>query len=316
MRTRITSSHDRVTDWLKLLIHVLTTFSTLSLLQLRLVSHRFHNIIIRIIHQRLLLAASLEDRKLILECYHPSAQYTEPYVFCDYLGTPGLSNEHEGQGLLFHDLQVKGGQPKHLYSRFRPSRADASARTVRPHPAGDVPGSRTNPTSDGSELKTGNQAADLVTHIVSLDPHELFTQLSVTAALVQIGPRRGVFLSFIDVIDKKTPRVWRDWLADKARDPVTERRGPRQDELAPMVWADQGRTLGLKVRVKERQWRKDVPILVHKDEDQAVSYSLDLEGKSAIHTQENRSCEPRSMSRCARSKAQVLQINANSTQSF
>ncbi|KAL8640492.1 MAG: hypothetical protein Q9228_002600 [Teloschistes exilis] len=235
------------------------------------------DIIIRIVHQRLLLAASLKDRKLILECYHPSAQYTEPYVFCDYLGTPGLSDEHEGQGSLFHDHRVEGGQLKHLYSRFRPSRADVSARTVRPYPAGDIPGSRTSPASECSNSTMQNGVADLVTHTVSLDPHELFTQFSVTAALVQIGPRRGVFLSFIDVIDKKTPRVWRDWLAKKAKIPGNERREYRQDELDPIVWADQGRTLGLKVRVKERQWRKDAPILIHKDEDQSVSYSLDLE---------------------------------------
>ncbi|KAL8627451.1 hypothetical protein Q9189_006859 [Teloschistes chrysophthalmus] len=262
------------------------------------------NIIIRIVHQRLLLAASLKDRKLILECYHPSAQYTEPYVFCDYLGTPGLSDEQEGQGSFFHDHRVAGGQLKHLYSRFRPSRADVSPRTVRPHPAGDVPGSRTSPTSECSNSKMQSGAADLVTHTVSLDPHELFTQFSVTAALVQIGPRRGVFLSFIDVIDKKTPRVWRDWLADKAKNPGDERREHQQDELDPIVWADQGRTLGLKVRVIERQWRKDAPILMHKDEDQAVSYSLDLEGeRQSIHRTKIVRDQRFVALRCAKSKA-------------
>ncbi|KAL8918570.1 MAG: hypothetical protein Q9208_007282 [Pyrenodesmia sp. 3 TL-2023] len=271
-------------DLLQLLIHVLVSFPTLSLLHLRLVSHRFLNVIIRIVHQRLLLAASLEDRKLILECYHPSAQYTEPYVFCEYLGTPGLSSEIEVQDLLHRDLRVEQGRLKHLYSRFRPSRSDASTRTVRPHPAGEVPGSRTSSMPQSSASKVGPANPDPVTHRLFLDAHELFTQLSITAALVQVGPRRGVFLSFIDIIDKKHTRVWRQWLAEKAK----ELKGGRDitqedvseasdDESKTIIWADSGKTLGLRVHVKESKWRKDAPILVHKDEDQAVSYSLELE---------------------------------------
>lgn len=128
-------------------------------------------------HQRLLLAASLEDRKLILECYHPSAQYTEPYVFCDYLGTPGLSNEKEGKGSLYQNLRVERGQLKHLYSRFRPSRADIGTQAVRPHPAGDVPGSRTNPVDQGPMPTAKKAQPDLVTHKVFFDADEFFTQL-------------------------------------------------------------------------------------------------------------------------------------------
>ncbi|KAI4128430.1 MAG: hypothetical protein LQ338_002752 [Usnochroma carphineum] len=252
----------------------------------RLAIHDLPNedVIIRIVHQRLLLAASLEDRKLILECYHPSAQYTEPYVFCDYLGTPGLSSEREGQGSLYQDLRVERGQLKHLYSRFRPSRADFSTNAVRSHPAGDVPASRTSPTDQESASNVGEANRGLVTHRLFLDAHELFTQLSVTAALVQVGPRRGVFLSFIDVIDKKTPRVWREWLAEKANGSTNGETQNREDKVGisasqsePIIWADSGKTLGLRVRVKENKWRKDAPIIVHRDEDQAISYSLELE---------------------------------------
>ncbi|KAL8735205.1 MAG: hypothetical protein Q9166_001081 [cf. Caloplaca sp. 2 TL-2023] len=270
----------------ELLIHILTPFPTVSLLQLRLLSHHFQKVIIRIVHQRLLLAASLEDRKLILECYHPSAQYTEPYLFCDYLGTPGLSNEKEGQDSLFKHLKVERGQLKHLYSRFRPTRADADTRVVRPHPAGDVPGSRTSPLDQESSSKAELQQLDLVTHNVSFDAHELFTQLSITAALVQVGPRRGVFLSFIDVVDKRTPRVWREWLAEKAKEGNTgsptlpDETAEVDNQSSSTIWVDQGRTMGLKVRVKERKWKGTAPILMHKDEDPAISYSLDLEGKN------------------------------------
>lgn len=254
----------------------------MSLLQLRLVSHHFQNIIVRLVHQRLLVAASLEDRKLILECYHPSAQYTEPYLFCDYLGTPGLSNEAEGQGELYRHLKDEQGQLKQLYSHFRPTRADVATRNTRPHPAGDVPGSRTTPVTHAASSTTTEQQFDSVTHNISLDVHELFTQLSVTAALVQVGPRRGVFLSFIDVVDKKTPRVWRGWLAERAmkiRSSVSEgQRNEVDHQSSSMIWADQGKTMGLKVRVKEKKWRGAAPVLIHRDEDPAISYSLELEG--------------------------------------
>ncbi len=209
-------------DLSQLLIHVLTPFSTLSLLRLRLVSHHFQNVIIRLVHQRLLVAASLEDRKLILECYHPSAQYTEPYLFCDYLGTPGLSNETEGQGELYHHLRGESGQLQHLYSHFRPIRADLGTSAVRPHPAGNVRSSRTGLLDQTCLSVAQKQQLDLVKHNISLDAHELFTQLSITAALVQVGPRRGVFLSFIDIVDKRTPRIWRDWLVERARDLTNE----------------------------------------------------------------------------------------------
>ncbi|KAL8789159.1 MAG: hypothetical protein Q9213_001266 [Squamulea squamosa] len=274
----------------ELLIHVFSSIPTLSLLQLRLVSHHFQNVIIRLVHQRLLLAASIEDRKLILECYHPSAQYTEPYLFCDYLGTPGLSNETEGQGELYQHLEGEAGQLKRLYSHFRPTRADIGSRGARPHPAGDVAGTRTNPV-DQTSSSAEKQQIDVVKHNISLDTHELFTQLSITAALVQLGPRRGVFLSFIDVIDKRTPRIWRAWLAQRASEvasstnPSTLQDKREQVECEPssMIWADQGKTIGLKVRVKENKWRGNAPVLVHRDEDPAISYSLEFKGSGPFH---------------------------------
>ncbi|KAL8813918.1 MAG: hypothetical protein Q9223_006821 [Gallowayella weberi] len=220
---------------------------------------------------------------LILECYHPSAQFTEPYLYCDYLGTPGLSVDKEGQDSGYRHL-------KHLYSRFRPTRVDVGTRAVRPHPAGDVPGSRTNPTDETPSPNTGKRQLDLVTHHLVLDPHELFTQLSITAALVQVGPRRGVFLSFIDVVDKRTPRVFRDWLAERSKEVANDRTptptegiGEMDKQSGSIIWADKGKTLGLKVRVMERKLTGKAPILVHRDEEPVVSYLLGLEGKHIFH---------------------------------
>ena len=233
-------------------------------------SHRFQNLIIRIVHSRLLRAAALKDRKLILECYHPSAQYTEPYLYCDYLGTPGLSDDVEGQGTFYEaaDKPAAGGTLRKLYSRFRPTRKDQGPEVILSHPAGDIPGSR---TSEGAESSRRVRQAEVVSQTVTLEAHELFTQLCFSAGLVQLGPRRGVFLSHVDIVEKKYFRIRREWLAEKAKS------GGNKDEL---VWVEPNELSGLKVKTKERKWRRDTPILLHRDEDVAVSYSLELEGTS------------------------------------
>lgn len=267
----------------KILIHVMDLLPTQLLLEIRLVCHRFQNLIGRIIHGRLLRATSLTDRKLILECYHPSAQYTEPYLYCDYLGTPGL----EGQGPIYeipHDQVENEGTLEKLYSHFRPTRKDPEPKIYRSHPAGDIPGSR---TSEVANLIREPLERNVVTQTVSLEAHELFMQLRFLVAVVQTGPRRGFFLSVENLIDK-TRRLFRNWLAERAEATedykiggagsyVRSKLGCEADE---MLWVDHNKIVGLKVRVKEKKGRRDLPILLHKDEDQAISYTLELEGKS------------------------------------
>jgi len=265
----------------------LASFDTLPLLQLRAVAHRFQSLIIRIVQARLLRAASLKDRKLILECYHPSAQYTEPYLFCDYLGTPGLSGDVEGQGSIYEiaDEHASEGTLRKLYSRFRPTRKDPQQYAYRTHPAGDIPGTR---TSDRADSMRDKAHAEVVSQNVNLDAHELFTQLRLMASLVQVGPSRGFFLSIESIVEKKTTRLWRHWLAERAKN--MERSNSNNTKMSndmdshtnSLVWVDQNKIAGLKVRVKERNWRRDYPVLLHKDEDQAVSYSLELEGKFVL----------------------------------
>ncbi len=268
------------TDVTQILIHVLLPIPTDLLLQLIPVSHRFQNLVLRIVHARLLVAASLEDRKLILECYHPSAQYTEPYLFCDYLGTPGLSDKVEGQGWIYEASEKDNrlGRLRGLYSRFRPQRPEADP-PFRSHPAGDVPGSRTY--YDGP-LSKPTKSIELVSQTMNLDSHELFSQLCVSVNLVQVGPRRGVFLSCVDVLRKTTPRIWRDWLAEGAQSPDGPSIKPtdleNECQYRRIIWADNARNIGIRAHVKEQRWRRHESILIHKDEDQAVSYSLELEG--------------------------------------
>ena len=254
------------------------------LLLTRLVCHRFSDLIARIIHGRLVRAALFTDRKLILECYHPSAQYTEPYLYCDYLGTPGLKDEIGDQARIYEvadDQAAKEGTLKTPYSHFRPTRKDPEPKIYRSHPAGDVPGSRTSEIANRARKPSERST---VSQNVSLEAHELFTQLHFLVAVVQTGPRPGLFLSVENLIDK-TQRIFRTWLAERAEaiqnykncasNGVTDELGYEADR---MLWIDQNKVVGLRLRVEERKGRKTLPILYRKDEDQAISYSLELEG--------------------------------------
>lgn len=277
---------------IQILCLVLNSFPTRSLLQYAVVCHRFRGLIDQIVHNRLLKAASLKDHKLILECYHPTAQYTEPYLLCEYLGTPGL-NDSGGKEGSTHDRVPGTAELGKLYSRFLPRGKDAESepRIVRSHPAGDVPGSRTSPTP-GTSSSGQTVQPDMITRTVSMEPHELFSQLCVSASLVQVGPRRGVFLSCVDVLKKTTTRIFRDWLAGRAgasknSDPdgyelvpnsTTKELGSSHEQHRRLIWVDQENNVGLGVRAHERKWRRNTPILVHQDEDQAISYSLELAG--------------------------------------
>lgn len=105
-------------------------------------------------------------------------------------------------------------------------------------------------------------------------------------AVVQTGRRRGFFLSVENIIDK-TQRIFRKWLAKRAEATEEKKTGGPGNvpskvgcEADEMLWVDHNKIVGLRVRVEERKGRRDIPLLLHKDEDQAISYSLELEGKS------------------------------------
>ena len=263
-------------------------------------SHRFNNLVLRIVHYRLLQAASLKDHKLILECYHPSSKYTEPYLFCDYLGTPGLGDHSARLGTMHESDDGIGHLDKFgsLYSRFRPTRPDTDRTIRRPHPAGDVPGhpgsSSLYPERPSSSHDT---TTDVVTHTVSLDSYEPFSQLCAVANLVRPGPRRGVFSSCVNVVEGVV-RIWRQWLAESAHlaehatadvsSPAYEENASecrsRRCESARIIWVDKAENVGIQVRVRERKWRRDLPILQLKEEDLAVSYSIEYDGMLASST--------------------------------
>lgn len=278
---------------MQLFVHVLTSFPTRALLPLASVSHRFHDIILRILHHRLLAAAALQNHKLILECFHPSAKLTTPSIHCDYIGTDGLGNGVDCESGLYKDVERAGrlGKLAGLYSRFRPVGPDEERRPRRRwRPAGDVPG-YTNvsvmfPTASSDEVEIPSQ-------VVSLESHELFSQLCTIANLVRAVPNVGFLLNCV-TIGEGVIRIWRDWLAERAVRPGSNRvsclglssksASPKAvaiEDIERMLWLDKACNVGIRLRVIERE-DLGTPILMGLDEDAHVSYSIEYEGDSRI----------------------------------
>lgn len=238
----------------QIFVQILNPFSTRDILPLAKVSHRFHALVLRILHYRLLVAASLKEYKLILECFHPASKLTEPHVFCKYLGTDGLSDKHEGEGSLYENVKEtqKLGRLTSLYSRFRPE-ITVEERTI---------GSRLVPFENGLDPD------DLtVKRAVHIEDTEDFSQLCVMVNLVKVMPSSNRLLSAVTVEDGVV-RLFRNWLREQA-----------QKADPDILWVDQGKNVGLKMRVREKRRPGQAAILIHRDEA-PVSYDVDIEGIS------------------------------------
>ena len=170
-----------------------------------------------------------------------------------------------------HDIAVtvgRLGRLSEIYSRFRPTRSDADP-PLRSHPAGDIPGSRTFPQDSTYEL---SDVAEVVRQTVNLDAHELFSQLCVSAKLFKLRPRRGVFISCIEVLKTTTPRIWRQWLTEQS----TNNAELSADlECKRIIWVDKRKNVGIRTRVRERQWRRDLPLLIHSGSFPSLSFPVD-----------------------------------------
>lgn len=117
----------------------------------------------------------------------------------------------------------------------------------------------------------------------------MFTQLCAQTNLAKAGPRNGLFLSLVEVSDGVI-RIFRDWLARQAESGGTSLLAPRMDsndkgkerlrgeDEDRILWVNDGKNVGLRLKVKERKWNRDNPILLHRDEGVAVSYSIHFEG--------------------------------------
>ena len=184
---------------------------------------------------------------------------------------------------------------RNIYSRFKPHRREleTGGRRVR-GPPGDVPGSRTFPGTVQDRFN-----GEAVRQILSLDGHELFTQLVAQTNLVKIGPRNGLFTCFVGV-EEGVLRVWREWLKDIAakgasavgslEPEVVEEVGKGKEAVREIsrdsadldddriLWLSSAKNTGFRFNIKEKKLRRDAPILISSDEDMPVSYEIEYEG--------------------------------------
>lgn len=230
---------------------------------------------VRLLHNKLTLAASLADHVLYLEAYPPSAKLTATGLYCEPLGTPDLHSTLESP-----DDAGKIGRFGNLYSRFRPQRTEPKKKTIVPRP-GDIPGSRTHPATNASSQTESEP--ELIGETVSLDAHELFTQLCTVVHMVKMA-RKGIFDQLVEVSDGMI-RVWRDWLKNQAdkgsQDKYDEIDNPAKDER--ILWVNKGdHIVGVRCAIREKKWRRDNPILVASDEEVAVSYHVEFQGKLSL----------------------------------
>lgn len=282
----------------KLLLSILTPIPTPQLVPLTLISHRIYTLILRILHNRLLISSSLEDHCLLLDCYHPSDKLTAPTYFCTYKGTDGLST-YQCPDEDDLDLSHRLGELRTMYSRFRPYRRDLDAEGRRVlRPPGDIPGTRTFAGSMGEEY-----SGEAVKLLLGLEDYERFTQLCAVINLVKLGPKNGLFTRFVDV-NESVVRVFRGLLKELAsrtdevvvedivasgrqNKPVQEAENSKtRSDLYDegILWLNDKQTAGLRLKVRQRKFRRDNPILIRTDEEEdddlPVTFEVEFHGKS------------------------------------
>ncbi|KAI0447687.1 hypothetical protein F4803DRAFT_499081 [Xylaria telfairii] len=240
----------------ELILNVLDALPTRSLLPLAAISRRLRGLVGRLHYYRLVHAIVLQDRELILECYHPSDRISAPSLFCRYLGTDGLSEA--GEDTRMENLNQ-------LYSRFKPFLGDENRRPRARYPTARV--------IEGVE----EPLIEVPSYDVNLEEGELFTQLCAVTNLVKVGPRRGLFLS-IDSVTDGVIRVWRDWLRVQAERSATEQQqvGQKCSDDSSILWIDPSKNVGVKFRVLPKEGNQ-TPLLLSRDEDPPVSYTLEYQ---------------------------------------
>ncbi|TID23761.1 gb [Venturia nashicola] len=236
----------------ELILHVFALFPTSTLLSISPVSHRFHDLVLRLLQLRLLQAAELSDHTLLLECHHPSQKFTAAPLNCPYLGTPMLDRKEKEIDSSIGNLSVL----RSIYSSYQPRRRKAES-PARKRP-GDIPGSRTHqessPLAESSSPTPASRLSngpilepDPVKQIISLEDHELFSQLCATVNLVRNGGQgKGV--------------------SNDIHESIAE------DES--ILWFDLYKHVGLRVIVRESKWAGD-PLMLLNNEDEVVNYEVE-----------------------------------------
>ena len=244
----------------QIFIAVLSTFPTNELPPLASVNRQFYSLVVRTLQGRLLRTASLPDNKLILEAYHPADKFYTPYLSCQYRNTIVRDgSEHCEESPTLSDLWK-------LYGSFRPKYAEENRRPRRIR-ARFVAAQPSNDADD-----------DTATHLINLDDGEIFSQLCACVNVVKEGPRHGLFISHVNVVDGVI-RMFRHWLAELDRQNTSEETSTE----SRLLWVDNAKNVGIRFRVVPDPSER-IPLLSGPDDDPPVSYTLEYEGKFLAQT--------------------------------
>ena len=259
----------------QLLQSIFIRITTSELLSLRAVNHRFCHVAERLIHQRLLTLARWDEWKLIIECSHPTRWVLENFNFCEYLGTPCLDLDRSAQSPNGGHSHAPGWLMT-VFAHFLP----LERLPLSPAATQDATGSQDTTTS---ELK--------VTRQINLESHENFSQMMFSASLVRMGSREGAFRALAEVIDKRTIRIFRRWLAEGAsretRSGQTPQSEPhdatqRKDQGhygTQTVWVNESKTASFEVRVEELRGLRSQPILMDAAEERPAAFTMEIAGR-------------------------------------
>ncbi|KAH7327149.1 hypothetical protein BKA65DRAFT_528154 [Rhexocercosporidium sp. MPI-PUGE-AT-0058] len=248
----------------EILMNILCLFPTQSLLRLISTSRRIHDVILRIVHNRMLAAANIPGHQVILECYHPSTKHCTPYYICQYLSTDDLEARAGSQD------SCTLGQLRGLYSHFRPIQPEGERKVWAVHPISGWHATTLDAFRDNTE--------GLVSQNLDLESYEQFSQLQSVINIVKVGPTKGLFQSCVTIGEGLT-RVWRNWLGDHAK-----RNGAlsvaqlelQDDNQARLLWSSMDQHTGLRFRVAENDAPNAGTIRRNVD-DETVSYTLQYE---------------------------------------
>jgi len=244
-----------------------------------LISHRFHDLILRIIEARLLKAASLDDHTLVLDVSHPTTN--TPYIFCHYLGSGSPTRIEDTASN--DESTSKLGRLANIYSHFRPLLPEKDRTSIKLHPAG---GLFIGQPSGVVDSETGYACQD-----IHLESHELFSQLCTYTNLVKVSNSRGLLQTSVGISDGVI-RVWRNWLAGRCgasvensscdTRPGTSKGIDGEEVKDGLLWADNKKHVGLRMSVIEKQ-NPDQFVVDSPEEDAFVSYVLQYEGMSLLY---------------------------------
>lgn len=237
------------------------------------------------LQQRIVLASSLKDHQILFECYNPSLRLGTPHMLCSPISTSSPSLTTTAR----LDANLTLSHLRSQYTVLRPKTSKKTPGTPRQHPVGGTLSPPTNMSIPASFAASANTSSssysplketeeELVTQLIHLESHELFTQLCINVKVIKCGPREGVYRSCVPV-GQGTLRVWRDWLSKHAADWGSNDEQNNGNEN--ILWLHTQKNIGLKMRVRRvSDHMENANTLLQRSngEDEDVQYIVGYEG--------------------------------------